>query len=568
MKKNYYLYLLCAFSVLLSCQQKVMAQYIGGHALTTTACPFAKDSIFLTGPDSNNYFIQYWGDGAIEQQAVVNWWLGYYGYAVLTHEYILPGTYTIKTEIANGLQILDSIVYPYNVVCNVMSAGLIYDKNNNCQYDMGEQPILMGAKIEIDSQNIPLDTISCAGGFYYMPKGPVNTIYKFRLIEFPEEFQVACPGTDVVIDTVKASGQYNPKTFNLFCANGTLHDLFAAAIPVGNGPHLQQKIVYVNNAYCQPVNGSLTIDIGDKYPTFAHAWPTPDVVTSSYVSWNLDSLESYVKPFVADYQMSIGQNAYLNFGDTVHTHVNLTPIGGDATPANNDFIIVDTVKSGFDPNEMLVSPTGAISSGTQLQYIINFENTGNDTAFNIYVMDTLSDNVDIKTMNLVTTSAKMNVYYFKAGGHNIVKFDFPGINLLDSSHHNLCDGMVMFNINAKENLPIGTTIFNHAGIFFDDNPVVMTDTVENIIGHPESVPTVSVNDVSIYPNPASTELTIKATSAGYTTLQITNMLGQQVLQQPFSGNTDKVNIQQLPAGMYYLQLKGDKNITVKKFEKL
>jgi uncharacterized repeat protein (TIGR01451 family) len=401
-----------------------------------------------------------------------------------------------------------------------------------------------------------------------VPLGPINTVYKFRVIQLPNEFQVTCPGGEVISDTVNANSQYVSKGFALSCVSGVLHDFFAVTIPIGNGPHEQSKIVYVNNAYCQPENGELKVYLTDKYPLFLLAKPQPDLVTLDYMSWNLTSLQSFNAPFRCKYYTSIVGPNYLQFGDTVQTHINITPIGGDATPANNDFVIVDTVKSGFDPNEMLVSPAGTISSGTQLQYIINFENTGNDTAFNIYVMDTLSNNVDIKSMNLVTTSAKMNVYYFKAGGHNIVKFDFPGINLLDSSHHNLCDGMVMFNINAKDNLPIGTTIFNHAGIFFDDNPVVMTDTVENIIGHPESVPTVSVNDVSIYPNPASTELTIKTTSADYTTLQITNTLGQQVLQQPFSGKTYKINIQQLPAGMYYLQLKGDKNITVKKFEKL
>jgi len=44
--------------------------------------------------------------------------------------------------------------------------------------------------------------------------------------------------------------------------------------------------------------------------------------------------------------------------------------------------------------------------------------------------------------------------------------------------------MVIFNIKTKAGLPSGAQIANYAGIFFDDNPVVMTDTVTNQIGLP------------------------------------------------------------------------------------
>lgn len=97
-------------------------------------------------------------------------------------------------------------------------------------------------------------------------------------------------------------------------------------------------------------------------------------------------------------------------------------------------------------------------------------------------MDTLSPNLDPKSLRIVGASAIMNTCFIRAEGYNMVKFDFPGINLLDSSHHNQCNGTVMFDIKSEPGLPDNTTIFNHAGIFFDDNPVVMTDTVETIIG--------------------------------------------------------------------------------------
>ncbi len=85
-------------------------------------------------------------------------------------------------------------------------------------------------------------------------------------------------------------------------------------------------------------------------------------------------------------------------------------------------------------------------------------------------------------MRLQIASAAMNVAVLKSGTYNVFKFDFPNINLLDSSHHGQCTGCVIFNIKTKPGLATGTAISNHAGIFFDDNPVVLTDTAVNVIG--------------------------------------------------------------------------------------
>jgi hypothetical protein len=107
---------------------------------------------------------------------------------------------------------------------------------------------------------------------------------------------------------------------------------------------------------------------------------------------------------------------------------------------------------------------------------------GNDTAHNIYVMDTLSDNLDIRSMEIVNATATMNVLYLKYEGHNVVKFDFPNIKLPDSSHHNLCKGSVVYKIKANNGLADEETILNKAAIYFDYNEPVITNTVVNTIG--------------------------------------------------------------------------------------
>jgi hypothetical protein len=82
----------------------------------------------------------------------------------------------------------------------------------------------------------------------------------------------------------------------------------------------------------------------------------------------------------------------------------------------------------------------------------------------------------------------MYVSYLHFGSHTVVKFDFPGINLPDSSHHGYCTGFVQFNVMTRSGLADGTVLPDRAGIYFDDNEVILTNTVTNTI----LIPSISI----------------------------------------------------------------------------
>jgi hypothetical protein len=132
--------------------------------------------------------------------------------------------------------------------------------------------------------------------------------------------------------------------------------------------------------------------------------------------------------------------------------------------------------------------------------------------------------------------------------------------------------MVAFEINAKTGLAAGTTIDNRAGIYFDDNAVVMTNTVENKIGSTTGVTVMSNTSaaVEIYPNPVTDELTIKTGQNAYSTMNITNTMGQVIMMQQMTVNSvqTQVNVNALPAGIYYITLRGGSGVKVLKFEKI
>jgi len=207
-----------------------------------------------------------------------------------------------------------------------------------------------------------------------------------------------------------------------------------------------------------------------------------------------------------------------------------------------------------------------------LKYTFMFENTGNDTAHNIYVMDTLSDNVDISSMRLLLNSHQMYISKLKdASGHNILKFDFPKINLLDSSHHGECDGTVIFYINTKPGLTAGTHIYNRAGIYFDYNDVVMTNQVDNLIGCFAAGVNTTVaaeSNPGVYPNPAASAITINIGSANFDSYTILNGIGKTILSGKLAHVQTEINVKNFPPGLYFVNIKGVNGTVVKKFLKL
>ena len=141
----------------------------------------------------------------------------------------------------------------------------------------------------------------------------------------------------------------------------------------------------------------------------------------------------------------------------------------------------------FDPNDKLVSPAGVgdehfTTPDDELEYTIRFQNVGNDTAFNIYILDTISQHLDMSTFVSGAASHDYNVQILQG---NIIRWDFPNILLVDSVRNEPAShGFVKFNIKQKPNNPDGTRIENIAGIYFDFNAPIITPLVFNTIKRP------------------------------------------------------------------------------------
>ena len=517
------------------------------------------------------YVKSYFGDGTVDSSAVLS-----SGYVSINHNYANSGTYTIKHILHSSTSPIDSYHYSFtHIICNSFSVKFYYDGNSNCTKDITEGYISQPLAFEIDSNGIAIDTVCATSGLYYTAYGAVGTVYGFKPLSTPAGLYISCPPTGIVYDTISATSYIPPvKNVALSCTGSPSFDLSINAITTATGVSDQYGVIYIQNNFCLPINGTVTLHYSPKYGGSPRDMdPAPTSISGNTIVWNLDTLSSTLSSPISINYGVWHSTTLLTIGDTVHSYFTIDPVVGDTNPSNNAQIIIDTVKGGCDPNEMWVLPQ-CIASGTSanlLQYTINFENTGNDTAHNIYVMDTLPDNTDVSSMRLVLSSHEMYTSRLKdAAGHNIFKFDFPSINLLDSSHHGQCDGAIIFTINSQSGLSNGSQISNRAGIYFDVNPVVMTNTVTTGVGGCTftSVPIVSKQNYQIYPNPATDELTIKMDKDAYNSVTISNSMGQVMMQEPINNSMTKVDVKVLPAGIYFVTLRGADGSVVEKFVKM
>ncbi len=518
-----------------------------------TSCTSPSFFIRANGFSPWLYVKTYYGDGTMDS-SFMRPSGGGYSYNLTSHHYPTPGYYSVKQILCYSGIAEDSVSFSYyQNYCQVFHTRFFLDLGHTCTKTTADPYNANPISIEVDSAGVPIHFLSATSGFYYKANGGPGTVYSFRIV--PGPLNTFCFSSGIWHDTVSSTAMAYPTTFVGVVCSDTVHFDLGVYPTMRCGSHLAVVNILVNNTYCTPENATLTMDFGRLY-SFSSASPAPISVAGHIVTWSLNPVSSQLIPYTITADL-VGYG--LTFGDTMTTHYSVAPITGDFNPVNNTVVIVDTIEASFDPNHVDVIPSGCYTGDTIFQYTIEFENTGNDTAFNIHVLDTLSNQLDLSTMKILAASAPMDVYSYSAGPYNIISFDFPNINLLDSSHHGLCTGEIVFSVKSISGLPRGAVLTNKAGIYFDENPVVMTNMAESING---CGGTLSINNpviptVNIYPNPSTGKLTIKA-GTPLTSINIETLMGQSVYTMvPNNAQTEvHLDIITLPAGIYLVRVNG------------
>lgn len=138
--------------------------------------------------------------------------------------------------------------------------------------------------------------------------------------------------------------------------------------------------------------------------------------------------------------------------------------------------VTNQIKGSFDPNDKSATPSLSpqeLTDGKYIYYIIRFQNKGNDTAFDVRVLDTLNNNLDYTTLQVLASS---HPCITTVKDDNTVAFEFMHINLPDSATNELkSHGYISFRVRPYPTIQQNTSIPNQAAIYFDFNPAVMTN---------------------------------------------------------------------------------------------
>ncbi len=222
----------------------------------------------------------------------------------------------------------------------------------------------------------------------------------------------------------------------------------------------------------------------------------------------------------------------------------------------------------YDPNDKQGFPVGYgnlhfIEPGTDIEYLIRFQNTGTDTAFTVIVRDTLSEFLDLTS---IEPGAASHTYRYELYGSGILKFTFDQIMLPDSNvNEPLSHGFVKFRAKQKQTNTPGITIKNRAGIYFDFNAPIITNTVFHTLAVNfiliDSVSSVSPGTatppvVRVYPNPfdETALFELENVQANRLIFSLFDVNGRQVRQQIFNKNKFQFQRDDLPSGVYFFQI--------------
>jgi hypothetical protein len=235
---------------------------------------------------------------------------------------------------------------------------------------------------------------------------------------------------------------------------------------------------------------------------------------------------------------------------------------------NDPWVDIDCTENvgSYDPNDKQGFPLGYasehfIEQETDIEYMIRFQNTGTDTAFTVVIRDQLSPWLDPGS---VRPGASSHPYTFEYYGDRDIKFTFDNIGLPDSST-NLegSQGFVSFRISQKGAVPLQTEILNTAGIYFDFNAPVYTNTTMHRVGR-EFVSVSSWQpfrhglDLRIMPNPvAQTAILEMRGFDGLSSweVELRDLTGRPVRKATVNGTQWTFERGDLPAGLYLLQVR-------------
>ena len=308
--------------------------------------------------------------------------------------------------------------------------------------------------------------------------------------------------------------------------------------------------------------GVLTVQF-DGLMRYSGAATPPTSHTTTSATWAYANLAPFE---VRNFDLAATTPITAPLDTLLHSRATVTTSVTDLDPTNNLDVIAQRVTGSYDPNDLTVNYTtltpAQVASGTLLDYVVRFQNMGNDTAFTVVITDTLAGHLlQLGTLELV--GASHNCWYDVLANNQLV-MHFDNIKLPASSVSVLNSmGFVRFQVKPSAALTPGALIPNTAHIVFDYNAPLATNEVSTLVQTPNGLVAAPATTAgSLYPNPATATdfvtLTADIPTTGSATVRVLDALGrpvrEQVLTVPAGALHYPLDVRGLASGLYVVRL--------------
>lgn len=454
--------------------------------------------------------------------------------------------------------------FTYNIVqstlplsCGEITGFVTYDSDENCQISSGDSPINYRLIVANPGNHT---TITDQNGFYSftLPIGNYTITEVFNSLDFGN---FCNPSYSVEIlnneDSIGGNNFFDTLVGTVDFQAG----IYVTGVVPGFPFYVYPSYSSINpNSTLINTQAWIVIPQGVSLVT----WDYPHTQVNDTIYFNVGNFQNFgsILNFVA---------SNVNLGQLVTFCTGITVQNQEVQVANNVNCMSRIVTGSFDPNDKRTFINGVQNDSTilltdeTLDYVVRFQNTGTGPAQDIYVLDTISPNLDFNTFEFVSTSHNCIVSVLEG---KVLKFSFPQIFLPDSNA-NEPESHGYFHYRIKQNPAnvLGDVIKNTAYIYFDFNEAVVTNTTfDSIIElNTESIPEKQLLNFNVYPNPNSGEFTVNLNNNGETYfLQVIDITGKIIYSESTTKEKVKVNLRDKNRGIYFVKIKmADKNLSTK-----
>lgn len=372
--------------------------------------------------------------------------------------------------------------------CGSVSGTVYNDVDQDCVLDPTDYPLPYRV---MTIEPGPVYAISDANGEFIaaLPQGrytltqPLVEEAQLCPVAHPVPFTLSSTTPDVIVDLADSSLVLHDLTVGIWTSNAR------SGFPTS-------AYVVLTNTSAYP-SGDVTLTL-----SFPGTLQSPSPASGQ---WNFPSIPSFssgVHTFTALIPADIALlGTYLNYTATAMNSL------GEGNTANNMASTTVVITGSYDPNDKVGRTRNGdldfvyfVDLDEWINYTIRFQNTGTAAAETVVIRDTIESDPDITSLQVLGATHNFTPSF---DASRTLIFTFSEINLPDSTtDFAASQGAVHFRLKPRSGITFGDVLENTAGIYFDFNQPIITNTTEHSVEMSTGIPEHAQTQLMVLPNPA------------------------------------------------------------------